>query len=293
MDLSVGLCVQVAAAMAVHARHSCWSRPEQAAAAVEQSACLFVVAASPSRRSSWRTRASTRTVVGMSIERWCLLNMVRLDRRSAHRVSTGLQRAVSSPRSSQPALPKARPGHHVMPHTGGFGDAALQTDGRPPSSSRPRPLVPGGWVHHICRESGARREWCGACSLRVHRAAATPSVTPSGQTPRRCTQRTARRWPGRGWAAGAPARSARSGDTTASISGARSSGEARSSGAAEPPVTHLLATRQGGPKHAVCSKRPAHADSFRHAVFCSRRRAPPATRSKRVPAAHAEQARGV
>jgi hypothetical protein len=216
--------------MAVHARHSCWSRPEQAAAAVEQSACLFVVAASPSRRSSWRTRASTRTVVGMSIERWCLLNMVRLDRRSAHRVSTGLQRAVSSPRSSQPALPKARPGHHVMPHTGGFGDAALQTDGRPPSSSRPRPLVPAGRVHRICRESGARREWCGACSLRVHRAAATPSVTPSGQTPRRCTQRTARRWPGRGGAAGAPARSARSGDTTASISGARSSGE---DGAAE------------------------------------------------------------
>ena len=109
MDLSVGLCVQVAAAMAVHGRHSCWSRPEQAGAAVEQSACLFVAAASPSRRSSWRTRASTRTVVGMSIERWCPLNMVRLDRRSAHRVSTRLQRAVSSPRarSSQPALPGA------------------------------------------------------------------------------------------------------------------------------------------------------------------------------------------
>ena len=138
-----------------------------------------------------------------------------------------------------------------MPHAGGFGDAALQTDGRPPSSSRPRPLVPGGWVHHICRESGARREWCGACTLWVHRAAATPSVTPSGQTPRRCTRRTARRRPGRRGATRAPARS---GDTAASISGARSSGEARSSGssgAAEPPVTHLLASHPpGGPTYA-------------------------------------------
>ena len=157
MDLSVGLCVQVAAAMAVHGRHSCWSRPEQAAAAVEQSACLFVAAASPSRRSSWHTRASTRTVVGMSIERWCPLNMVRLDRRSAHRVSTGLQRAVSSPRSSQPALPGARPCRHVMPHTGGFGGAAMQTDGRPPSSSRPRPLVPAGRVHRRVHQRGCSR----------------------------------------------------------------------------------------------------------------------------------------
>ena len=212
--------------MAVHGRHSCWSHPEQAAAAVQQSACLFVAAASPSRRSSWHTRASTRTVVGMSIERWCPLNMVRLDRRSAHRVSTGLQRAVSSPRSSQPALPGARPCRHVMPHTGGFGGAAMQTDGRPPSSSRPRPLVPAGRVHRICRESGARREWCGACSLRVHRAAATPSVTPSGQTPRRCTQRTARRWPGRG-GVGAPASS---GDTTATSAAPREQRGARSSG---------------------------------------------------------------
>jgi hypothetical protein len=106
-------------------------------------------------------------------------------------------------------------------------------------------------VHHICRESGARREWCGACTLWVHRAAATPSVTPSGQTPRRCTRRTARRRPGRRGATRAPARS---GDTAASISGARSSGEARSSGssgAAEPPVTHLLASHPpGGPTYA-------------------------------------------
>ena len=203
--------------------------------------------------------------------------------------SAGLQRAVSSPRSSQPALPKARPGHHVMPHTGGFGDAALQTDGRPPSSSRPRPLVPAGRVHRICRESGARREWCGACSLRVHRAAATLSVTPSGQTPRRCTRRTVRRRPGRGGRAHLRGRAT-------PRRRQRRPGSTRSGAAPErpePPVAHRLANHQGFPNGAVYGKRPARADSFRHAVFCSRRRAPPTTRSKRVPVAHAEQAWGV
>ena len=76
---------------------------------VEQSARLFVVATSPSHRTSWHTRASTRTIVGMSTERWCPLNMVWLNRRSAaHRVlrrpaaSSQLspEQSASSPRST-------------------------------------------------------------------------------------------------------------------------------------------------------------------------------------------------
>ena len=61
----------------------------------------------------------------------------------------------------------------------------------------------------------------------------------------------------------------------------------------EPPVAHRLANHQGFPNGAVYGKRPAHADSFRHTVFAARRPAPPPTRRRSVPAAHAEQARGV
>ena len=47
------------------------------------------------------------------------------------------------------------------------------------------------------------------CGASDRRAAATPSVTPSGWTPRRCSQRTTRRRPGRHGATRAPARSGR------------------------------------------------------------------------------------
>ena len=169
--------------MAVHARHSCWSRPEQAAAAVEQSACLFVVAASPSRRSSWRTRASTRTVVGMSIERWCPLNMVRLDRRSAHRVST----AACSEQSALPgAVSQLSPEHNrtatSCPTLAVSGTQhCRQTVVRPPRAGRDR------W----CRPAG-----CTASAERVERVASGVEPAACGSTeprPRRALRRAARR----------------------------------------------------------------------------------------------------
>ena len=72
-------------------------------------------------------------------------------------------------------------------HAGGFGGAALQADGRPPSSSRPRPLVPAGRVRR--RERGARRERCG--SLQRCGARSGVELATSEPWPRRALRRVA------------------------------------------------------------------------------------------------------
>ena len=192
-------------------------------------------------------------------------------------------------------------------HAGGFGGAALQADGRPPSSSRSQPLVPAGRVRR--GERGARRERCGSLQRCGARSGAERAAVRSRRLASRGhAERYAERPDAKEVhpendqkAARSPWSHARTCEvgrhhrahqrSTEQRGGERSSGS--SGGAAEPLVTHLLATRQGGPKHAVCSKRPAHADSFRHAVFAARRPALSPTGRQRVPAAHAEQARGV
>ena len=207
MDLSVGLCVQVAAAMAVHARHSCWSRPEQAAAAVEQSARLFVAAASPSHRTSWHTRASTRTIVGMSTERWCPLNMVWLNRRSAaHRVlrrpaaSSQLspEQSASSPRST------TGPPRHA-PHLP-FSQASRRADEQASAPQRSEPSRDGR-----AQEKGpnaANLEQARRQDRAVERGGLRPAAPADARTPER---------------AGAQSRSRGSGGET---SGAGSRGKA-------------------------------------------------------------------
>ena len=74
-------------------------------------------------------------------------------------------------------------------HAGGFGGAALQADGRPPSSSRPRPLVPAGRVRR--RERGARRERCG--SLQRCGARSGVELATGEPRPRRALRRAAGR----------------------------------------------------------------------------------------------------
>ena len=74
-------------------------------------------------------------------------------------------------------------------HAGGFGGAALQADGRPPSSSRPQPLVPAGRVRR--GERGARRERCGSLQRCAARSGAEPAT--GEPWPRRALRRAARR----------------------------------------------------------------------------------------------------
>jgi hypothetical protein len=68
-------------------------------------------------------------------------------------------------------------------------DAALQADGRPPSSSRPQPLVPAGRVRR--GERGARRERCGSLQRCGARSGAEPAT--GEPWPRRALRRAAGR----------------------------------------------------------------------------------------------------
>jgi hypothetical protein len=257
---------------------------------VEQSARLFVVATSPSHRTSWHTRASTRTIVGMSTERWCPLNMVWLNRRSAASSATAASSQLSPEQSaSSPRSTTGPPRHAPRWRFRGRSTADRRSSALLEPAATAGAGRPG--APHLQREwSASRVVW---------------SLQPAGPPSRGHAERYAERpdaeevhpedgqkkagsWWGRGYTCEVVGR--HHGD----VSGVP--GAARSGAAAErpePPVAHRLANHQGFPNRAVYCKRPARVDSFRHAVFAARRPAPPPTRRRSVPAAHAEQARGV
>ena len=129
-----------------------------------------------------------------------------------------VERVSSRQPSSGPAMQTwspwtTGPDRHVTPAVSG-AQHCRQTVVRPHQADRDRWCRPGECAAERGERvasgaaacSGVERAACGASD---RRAAATPSVTPSGWTPRRCSQRTTRRRPGRHGATRAPARSGR------------------------------------------------------------------------------------